>query len=152
MSSLPPRILYSRAVIVDTGAFLAFANPRDEHHVDAVDCFNNAADDRLPLFASLPTLYEAHRRILFDLGVEKAMGFLDSVSDGSINLIRTSCGDERNARLLLDHYRYMSLTLTDAVNMAVMTRLGVAVCFTFDNHFLRTGFIRIPPYHLSKDG
>lgn len=146
----PPvgRTLYSRAVLLDTSAFLALANPHDVHHVDSQDCLVLVARNRLPVFVTLPTVYEAHRRFLFDFGQLSADRFLVEVFDGTTNIVRTIEDDEAEARRLIDRYAALALTLTDAVNMAVMVRLSIAAAFSFDRHYLQAGFIRIPPFHL----
>jgi predicted nucleic acid-binding protein len=142
------RSLFAKAVLVDTGAFLALANPSDHYHYPAVECLNSIASHRLPLFASIPTLYECYSRFLFDLGRNQAANFLASVFGGSINLVRTIEEDELKAQELIQRYQAVELSLVDAANMAIMLRLGIATCFSFDSDFLQVGFIRIPPFHL----
>jgi len=141
--------LSSKAVLIDTSAFLALAKSKDIHHLAASGCLNLIAKHRLPIFISIPTIYESHRRILFDLGQSSAERFLDRVFDGSANIARTAIEDEQEARKLIGKYTALQLTLTDAANMALMIRLGIAAVFSFDRHFLQAGFIRIPPFHLS---
>jgi len=142
------RSLYARAVLTDTGAFLALANPRESNHGYASECLRAIAEHRLPVFVSAPTIYESHRRFLFDFGERAASKFLQEIYGGSVNIVRTVDEDEREARRLLERYKDLNLTLTDAVNMAIMTRFGIAACFSFDIHYLQAGFIRIPPFHL----
>jgi len=84
------KTLYARAILVDTGAFLALANGSDINHQAAVDCLKTISKHRLPLFVTLPTIYESYSRFLFDLGQESANRFLDSIYDGSMNIIRTT--------------------------------------------------------------
>ncbi len=148
--ALPPigRSLYSRAILVDTGAFLALANIKDKNHWTPVECLKAIARHRLPIFVSVPTIYESYRRFLFDLGQRAAKTFVREVYDGSINIVRTVEEDEQEARRLLERYGGLALSLTDAANMAIMTRLGIAVAFSFDSDYLQAGFIRIPPFHL----
>lgn len=133
---------------MDTGAFLALVNPQENNHQYASECLQAIAKHRLPVFVSVPTIYEAHRRILFDFGQQRAMKFLQELYDGSITVVRTTDEDEQEARRLLEMYKGLNLTLTDAANMAIMTRLEIAACFSFDRHYLQAGFIRIPPFHL----
>jgi predicted nucleic acid-binding protein len=149
--SAPPigRSLYSHAVLVDTGAFLAQVSARDVHHQDSLECFQALARKRLHLYASIPTVHEAFRRILYDVGKPAAWRFLDAVLAGGINIIRTVDDDEREGSRLLRRYGSQSLTLTDATNMAAMIRLGIAAAFSFDSHFLLAGFVRIPPLHVA---
>ncbi len=133
---------------MDTGAFLSLADPRDENHKPAVECLEMIEQRRLPVFVSLPTIYESHRRLLFSLGQCAAKRFFDALSDGSVAIVRPLGEDELEARRLIDRYEALALTLTDAANMAIMTRLQIAASFSFDKHFLQAGFIRIPPFHL----
>jgi predicted nucleic acid-binding protein len=141
--------LYSRAVLIDTSAFLALAKSKDIDHLAAYECLKLIAKYRLPVFTSIPTIYESQRRILFDLGQSAAEQFLEEVFNESLNVVRTIIEDEQEAKKLIRKYAALQLTLTDAANMALMIRLGVAVVFSFDRHFLQAGFIRIPPFHLS---
>ena len=142
------RSLYARSVLVDTSALLALANHQDNYHPDALDCLNAIANQRLPLFVSTPTIYESQRRFLYDLGQTAARHFLIQIFDGSVNILRPGEQDEQEATRLLDRYGGLRLTFTDVANMALMTRFGIAAAFSFDWHYLTTGFIRIPPFHL----
>ena len=140
--------IYAKALLVDTGALLAIANTRDTHHLDAKECLERIALLRLPLYLSLPTIYETQRRILFDMGQMQARKFLDSAYDGSVNILRTEASDEQDARIILERHASLKLTLTDAVNMSIMARFGIGAAFSFDRHFLLAGFIQVPPMHL----
>jgi uncharacterized protein len=140
--------LYARAVLLDTGALLALRNQGDSHSANAVACLRQIGAHRLPVFISLPTIFETHRRFLFDLGRLVALSFLDDIYDGSVNIVQIEDGDRLGARALLERYADLNLTLVDAVNMAVMTRLRIGTAFSFDRHFLQAGFVRIPPFHL----
>lgn len=148
-SPLPTgRSLYSRAILIDTSALLALADPKDNNRQQAITCLNTIKDHRLPVFVSIPTIYESHRRFLFDLGQVVAAGFLQNIYDGSVNIVYTIKDDEQEGIRLIERYAGLKITMTDAVNMAVMIRLGIAVSFSFDRHYLQAGFIRIPPFHL----
>jgi predicted nucleic acid-binding protein len=140
--------LYARAVLLDTGAFLAIADLQDADHQEAMACLSRIADLRLPAVVTVPTVHESHRRLLYSLGEARARRFLDSVFDGTLNVIGSEPVDEQEAVKLIDRYRSLELTLTDAANMAVMTRLQIGAAFSFDRHFLQAGYIRVPPMHL----
>ena len=142
------RTLYSRAVLLDTGALVALAHSRDVNHQFAANCLLEIQRHRLPVFMTVPTIYESHKRILFDLGRQRARRFLSEIYDGSVSIVRTVEQDEIEAQSFLDQYADLTLTLTDAANMAVMARLKIAASFSFDKHYLQAGFIRIPPFHL----
>ena len=136
------------SVLVDTGAFLALWSSRDNNHQAAVACLGDLEKYRLPLVVSLPTIYESHSRILYDVGERKANLFLHRIMDGSLNIWRTVLEDEQAAIAILDRFSGQNITLVDACNMALMNRLGIRMCFSFDHHFAQVGFIVIPPFHL----
>ena len=142
------RSLYARAVLIDTGALIALIRSDDPHHDDDIHCLDAIAANRLPLIVTLPTVYEGYSRLLLDVGPRSADILLDQMFGGDVNLIRTAVPDEVEARRLIARYSDLRLTLVDAVNMAVMTRLSIAACFSHDRHYLQAGFIRIPPFHL----
>jgi len=96
----------------------------------------------------LPVIYEAYKRLLFDMGWAEARRFLKSILSGQYNVVRTIEEDEKTADVLIERYKALNLTLTDATSMALMTRLGIAKSFSFDQHFLQAGFIRVPPFYL----
>src|SRR5437773_11112116 len=98
---------------MDTGAFLALVNAQDANHQYARECSQAIAKQRLPLFVSVPTIYESHRRILFDFGQQKAMRFLREIYDGSITIVRTTVEDDEEARRLIEMYQALDLTLSD---------------------------------------
>jgi len=138
--------LFARSVLIDTGAFIALADTKDKFHKEAVDCLGLIAKNRLPLFVTVPTIYETQRNIIHKLGLNASRNFLDSIYDGSHNIVRTIEEDDIEAKKLIEKYASLELTLTDSVNMVIMLKIGIAKVFSFDRHFLQAGFIRIPPF------
>ena len=67
------------------------------------------------------------------------------VMGSEFTMIRPDANDERRALDIMDRHADLSLTLTDAVNMAVMQERGIGMVFSFDSDFLIMGFLRIPP-------
>jgi predicted nucleic acid-binding protein len=131
--------------MLDTGALIALSNSRDKYHLPAKNSLDRLVSDRFPLYITIPTIYETQRRLLLDLGIKASSKFLTNIFDGSINIEKTSTDDDMAAKTLTEKYSYMPLTLTDAVNMTVMIRLGIAKIFSFDEHFIRVGFLIVPP-------
>jgi predicted nucleic acid-binding protein len=142
------KTLYSRAVMIDTGAFIALVDPQNSNHQNAVECLNEITKFHLPVFVPLPIIYESYKKMLYDMGQPIAKQFLKAVLSGQVNIVRTIEGDEKAAQGLLERYKDLGLTLSDAASMVLMTRLGIAKSFSFDRHFLQAGFIRIPPFCL----
>jgi predicted nucleic acid-binding protein len=136
---------YEFGYLVDTGILLAMANPGDSRHDEATQCMATVSARGLPIFVSLPTIYETHRRILFDVGIPRAREFLGSIFDGSTLIVAPDIGDEEHAIAWIDRFSDQCLTLTDAVNMAILARMRLSAVMSFDVHFLIGGFLRVPP-------
>lgn len=139
--------IYFHSVLVDTGAFVALQNSSDNNHDAATACLDDLVMHRLPLVVSLPTIYESHRRILYDLNEQKAMIFLENIFDGSLNIERMISEDEQAAIQIMHRFAGQRITFTDASNIALMNRLGIRLCFCFDHHFTQAGITVIPPLH-----
>jgi predicted nucleic acid-binding protein len=143
---LPGKRFFDKVVLIDTSALVALAVSTDKYHIDAVNCLELISQNHLPVYVTVPTIYETQRVLLFKLGPQKSTQFVREIYDGSLNIERTKDDDDQKAFELLMKFNSTDLTLTDASNMALMIRLGIAKAFSFDHHFLELGFIRIPPF------
>jgi predicted nucleic acid-binding protein len=131
--------------LIDTGILLAIATDRDPLHHQATECLRLISERRYPVLISLPTIYETHRRILYDVGIDRAREFLDSIFDGSITVVAGDPQDESEGIRWIDSLYGQKVTLTDAVNMAIMQRLELRAVVSFDVHFRSAGFECVPP-------
>jgi predicted nucleic acid-binding protein len=134
--------------MMDTGGFLTLANNHDPVYDEARRCLEQVAAHRLPVFVTVPIIHETQRRLLYDFNRRVAAIFLQRIYDGSVNIIKPNDDDDSKAREIIERHHWLDLTLTDAVNMAVMNRLGILACFSFDQHYPQVGFLNIPPFHL----
>jgi len=141
-----PRSIYERAVLFDTCALEAIADPRDQYHEVATQCLAQLRPLGYPFYVTTLTIAETHRRLLYKpyLGNLPALRFLEGVYDGSINIVRPLEEDELQAMEYIRRFKDQKLTLYDTVSMAVMNRLGLRKVLSFDWHFTLLGFQVIP--------
>ena len=132
-------------MLIDSGAFIAMANPVDQHYKEASACLEEIVRRRLPVVVPMPVVFESYRRILHVVGRPGALAFLDGVMGAPGNIERCGEDDDANARALIARYADRMLTLTDAASMAIATRLQIGSVFSFDEDFLIAGFNRVPP-------
>jgi predicted nucleic acid-binding protein len=147
-ASIPFRIARTRSetgYLLDTGVLVAIASRDDSRHEEAAGCLRTVSSRGNPIFVSLATIYESHRRILHALGILRAREFLAGIFDGSTVIVEPRPTDEIHAIEWIDRLSDQRITLTDAVNMAIMTRLHLFAVMSFDNDFLVAGFLRVPP-------
>lgn len=142
----PRRIAHARAVppvLVDSGAWLAVASPRDQFHRDAVIGLRSAVERRILLVTTNLIIAEAHRLTLFRLGPRASGLVLDRIdASARLSVVYASREHHRNARTWLERLSGHRITYTDAVSFAVMESMGCREALTFDNDFLVAGFRR----------
>jgi len=141
-----PHSMYERAVLFDTCALEAIADPRDKYHGAASQCLSEFRRLAYPFYVTTLTIAETHRRLLYKphLGFLSALRFLEGVYDGSTNIVRLLEEDELQAVQYIKRFKDHKLTITDTISMAVMKRLGLRKVFSFDWHFTLLGFQVIP--------
>lgn len=140
-----PSTLYERAVFLDSSAFieLELQNP------EAVDCKNQIDLNSIPTFTTPLIIAEAHKRLLYDHGIDSAFSFLSGILNSTTNIIRHDRQEDIIAKELIQQYWDLGLTFCDAVSFAVMLKIGVLCSFTYDrSHFQALGFITCPPFYL----
>jgi len=134
----------SRALI-DTGALLAVANPRDQYHAEAVAVGRRflAAGGRW--VGTTLVLAELHGHLLQRRGHEAARAHVDRLLadpahewiDATVELV-----GEASERWLA-RFRDQAFSLTDAVSFELMRRLRLTHAFAFDHHFEVAGYERM---------
>jgi predicted nucleic acid-binding protein len=130
-------------VFVDTGPFIAFDDPRDQHHANAVAGFSQLREDRL--VTSLPVLTETATRCGRLLGSDKTATLLRLIlSNKHYNVLDASRQVFIEALDLMVKYADPGLSLTDCTTIIIMRALRIRRIFTFDTAFRRVGFEVIP--------
>jgi predicted nucleic acid-binding protein len=134
------KTFYERAVMIDTGPLIAMYDPSDKRGEDVQSILHLMYQRNIPLYITQLTIAETHRRILYDLGYKLAYKFVDSVTDGTVNILVASSEDITKAIEIITRYTDQTITLTDAVSMALMLRLGIKDVLSFDWHFSLLNF------------
>lgn len=139
-----------RELFVDTGAFYATVDPRDEWHSPATAFSDQLADAPTRLYTTNFVLAETHALVLRRRGRMPALQLLDALDQGGAIVIRVTSADEHRARAILHQHQDKEFSLTDATSFAVMERLGLTVAFAFDRNFHQYRFQMLPEQPASK--
>jgi len=130
----------SRSVFVDSGAFYALSDPKDVNHVAARTIAARLTQERWRSFTTNFVVAETHALVLGRRGRAAAARVLDEIDTGTTRaIIRAEEADERRARAIIRQYADKDFSLTDAISLAVMARLGIGHAFAFDRHFAQYG-------------
>ena len=144
MSALPLP-LRERRIFVDSSAFLALLDRRDEFHARAVAIFNALVDQRFRQFTTNVVVIESHALILSVMGIAAAAAFLRDLPQSYTAVVRVRAQDEERAQQLIFRYADKDFSLTDAISFTVMGRLAITRAFTFDRHFAQYGLTVLEP-------
>ena len=108
-------------VIADTGFWLALANRRDRHHVQA-----RAALGRLkePLVTTWPVLTETCHLLAVRLGSHALLRFVESAAGGAFELFELKARHFPALLSLMQKYRELPMDLADASLVVVAQELG----------------------------
>lgn len=120
-------------VLVDTAVIYALADRADSAHRAAKGLLEHLLKERAHLLVSLPTVYEAHRLILYRLGIGAGARFLRGYPQ-LYNLVWPTKGQHLRAVQLLQRFEDQKISLTDAVN-AIIAREVQGRVATFDRHY-----------------
>lgn len=122
------------AALVDASALVALADRDDASHVAAVAAYRDLVASGYALFTTNAVVAETFDLLRVGLGGELARRWL---RDCRLAVYHADDADEAEARrLALAAGEGRDLSLTEAICLAVMDRLGVTEAFAVDQRFL----------------
>ena len=127
---------------VDTGALLALASPRDQHHLRAVATLRRHATAGVRWTSSVLVLAEFHLLALQRRGSAAARASVTSLlADPGYEWLDAPVALTSEAMSnWLDRFQDQSFSLADAVSFELMRRERLTQAFAFDEHFVTAGF------------
>ena len=129
-------------VFIDTSFFFSLVNVKDAQHTQARSLFERLAHEETEYLTSNFVLAEAHALILNRIGRNPAAQFIQAIKFRSVtNIIRVTPLDENRAEEIIFKYTDKDFSYVDATSFAIMKRLKMTQCLTYDHHFVQYGFI-----------
>lgn len=122
-------------VIADTGFWLALANPRDRHHRAA---YARLATLREPLISTWPVVTETCHLLLHRLGVASQQKFMQSLSDGALEIFELKREHAPRLLQLFHDYRDLPMDLADGSLIVLAESLGHGRILSTDERDFRT--------------
>lgn len=132
-------------VFVDSGAWIAVTDRRDQYHRDASLTYRQLLERAPVMVTTNLVIAESYNAIRRTMGHATAIRFLRSVRPSRwLRRVASSLEIEERAEATLVRYADQDFSLTDAVSFAVMHELGISEAFAFDHHFSTVGFTLLP--------
>ena len=135
-------------LFIDTGAFFAYYNDRDEHHEAARAVFQAIRASDLaysPLYTTRFVLAELTTLLLYEVDhatATRALG--DILAAGSFNVVQADPAAFADARDEFDRYDDHEITLVDHLTGVLADERGAKRIFAFDSDFRTLGFTVVP--------
>lgn len=135
-------------LFVDTSAFLALANEKDNNHISAVRFLEDIKNGNVGIRKIITSDYiidETLTRIRYSVGHRQAVEWGKDIL--ASNVVERLDVDEEIFGLaweLFETYDDKRLSFTDCTSFAIMKKRGIENVFSFDGDFGRLGFILLP--------
>jgi predicted nucleic acid-binding protein len=126
-------------IFVDTGAWIAVSNPKDQHHREAVAIYNDLRHREIQLLTTDYVIDETVTRLRYDENHRMAVLFLRYIEhlEGATDVILVEIDKDLflKAKTLFRQYDSARLSFTDCTSFVVCRENNVGEAFAFDRHF-----------------
>jgi predicted nucleic acid-binding protein len=132
-------------VFVDTSAFVALRNRREQEHETARAALAALVAERASLFTSNYVFAETYTALLVRVGRREALEWGRRFRAGNaVELVRIDDSLEEDAWSLLESHADKTWSYVDASSFALMERERVSTALAFDRHFSQRGLTVLP--------
>ncbi len=130
-------------IFVDTGAWIALLNRRDQHHQEASAIYRNLQQQQIRLLTTDYVFDETVTRLRYDATHALAVMFLDRmdmfVERRALTVVAIDTDVFEKAKALFRQYDSARLSFTDCTSFVVCRENSIAEAFAFDQHFAMMG-------------
>jgi predicted nucleic acid-binding protein len=133
-------------VFVDTSAFFAVENLRDQHHAEAIETRDDLMSAGQRLITSDYVLDEVYTLIRMRVGHRASVDFGESLRASRLFRIEpVTATDLEAAWRIFRRHDDKTFSFTDCTSFAMIERLKAASAFTFDGNFRDYGKFAVKP-------
>ena len=130
-------------IFVDSGAWIALLNRRDQYHSNAVAIFNGLVQQNTQFLTTDYVIDETVTWLRYKVNHPVAIQFLDLIESsratGVLNLVAIDRFLFQEAERLFRQYDTARLSFTDCTSFAVCQQHNISEAFAFDQHFPMVG-------------
>ena len=126
-------------IFVDSGAWIALLDPRDQHHNAAIVVYERLILRKAPIVTTDYVIDETITRLRYDSSHSVAVSFFDFVSrieqQGLLTIVSINNSLFQEAQRLFRRFDSARLSFTDCTNFVVCRKNKISEAFAFDEHF-----------------
>ena len=126
-------------IFVDSGAWIALFNARDQHHSDARVIYSELRQQQTKILTTDYVIDESITRLRYDAGYPAANRFLLTIerAEGTNDFVvaRIDGSAFEQAKRLFRQYSSEWLSFTDCTSFVVCQNYRISAAFAFDQHF-----------------
>ena len=130
-------------IFVDSGAWIALLDRRDQYHSEAVAIYNDLVQQKAQLLTTDYVIDETATRLRYRVNHSIAVQFLNLIeSSKEIDTLTVAAIDGtlfQEAERLFRQYDTARLSFTDCTSFAVCQQHNISEAFAFDQHFPMVG-------------
>lgn len=139
-----------KQLFVDTSAYFALADSRDENHEAATRFIHQMIREGTELLTTNYIIAETHTLLLNRIGYTTALQVIEELYKSQTRIYRVREAEERRALEITRMYTDKKFSLVDAISFATMERFHLTQAFAFDHHFAQYGFSLLPALRMFK--
>ena len=132
-------------IFVDSGAWIALLNRRDQHHDDARAIYNDLVQQNTQLLTTDYVIDETVTWLRYRVNHAIAVQFLNLIESSRVTDVLTFVAIDRilfqEAEQLFRQYDTARLSFTDCTSFAVCQQRNISEAFAFDQHFPMMGIM-----------
>jgi len=133
----------SHKVFIDTGAWIALAVSRDQHHEKARAIFEAILANGSEQITSNLIVSETYTFLRYHVSYNAAVRFIESIREAEkmrfLHVVYSTPSLEEEAFGVIRRYRDQTLSYVDAISFVILERQPeIRDIFTFDAHFYLT--------------
>ena len=130
-------------IFVDSGAWIALLDRRDQYHRDAVEIYNNLTQQNAQFLTTDYVIDETTTRLRYKVNHSIAVRFLNLIErtkeTGTLTVIEINSVLFQEAERLFRQYDTARLSFTDCTSFAICRLHNISEAFAFDQHFPMVG-------------
>ena len=136
-------------IFVDSGAWIALLNQRDQYHDDAVVIYNGLKQQRARLLTTDYVIDETATWLKYRANHSVAVQFLDLIESvektGVLTVAEIDKTLFQEAKQIFRQYDDLKLSFTDCTSFAVCQKHNISETYAFDDHFAIRGITVLKP-------